>query len=84
VYHFAPGDFRETLHLSNLHDINFLTALQLGNSVGIVISTDIHIIAIEIIEDKVFNEEMTEIIKAKYQDIFDKVATMINRIVVST
>ena len=29
IYLFEPSDFQETLHLSNLHDIDFLTALKL-------------------------------------------------------
>ena len=32
VYYFTPSDFRETSNLSNLHDVNFITALHLEYS----------------------------------------------------
>ena len=34
VYLYTPDNFSETLHLSNLHDTNFITALELGKSLG--------------------------------------------------
>ncbi len=72
VYLFTPSDFRETLHLSNLHDTNFITALEMGKSLGFKIPKQIYIIAIEIKEDKVFGEEFTEELAFRYNDVKEK------------
>ena len=63
-------DFKETLHLSNLHDISFLTAIQLGSELGLNMPEEIKIIAIEIIEDMVFSNSFTEPIQSKYDIIY--------------
>jgi hydrogenase maturation protease len=78
VYHFKPADFKETLHLSNLHDANFLTALELGRKMGMQIPEDIHIIAIEIIEDRIFSDQFSPEIEIKFQGIFEKVLSLVN------
>ena len=78
VYHFKPKDFKETLHLSNLHDANFLTALELGKKMGMQIPEDIHIIAIEIIEDRVFSDRFSPEIEKKMPGIFETVLNLIN------
>src|SRR4030042_4681778 len=40
VYCFNSSDFIETSHLSNLHDINFLTAIKLGNKLELALPAD--------------------------------------------
>jgi len=74
---FTPDDFRETLHLSNLHDINFLTALELGKRTGMKVPPSIHIIAIEIVEDKVFSSSFSTEIGHCYQKILQQVQHII-------
>jgi hydrogenase maturation protease len=73
VLTFIPEDFRDTLHLSNLHDINFLTALKLGKMTGMKIPGRIHIIAIEIVEDRVFATSFTPVIADLYPKILEEV-----------
>ena len=73
VYYFTPSDFKETLHLSNLHDVSFLTALKFGEKVGMQIPDKIRIIAIEIIEDLVFSNSFSPEIEEKYEDIYEEV-----------
>ena len=80
VYYFIPSDFRETLHLSCLHDIYFLTALRLGNALNLNLPADIHIIAVEIIEDMEFGDELTPQMKEKYPEILEKVVVLIKQI----
>ena len=82
VYYFIPSDFRETMHLSNLHDVNFLIALNLGNILDMNLPSDLHIIAIEIIEDMVFSEEFTMPLKEKYPGILEKVLVLLRGILV--
>jgi hydrogenase maturation protease len=81
VYYFIPSDFRETSHLSSLHDINFLTALKLGDSLNMDLPVDLHIIAVEIIEDMEFSEEFTPLLKEKYPAILEDVFTLVKRVI---
>jgi hydrogenase maturation protease len=81
VNYFTPSDFRETMHLSSLHDISFLTALKLGHSLNLDLADDLHIIAVEIIEDMEFSEEFTPQIKQKYPEILDKVLETVRLII---
>ncbi len=77
TYYFTPEDFKETLHLSNIHDVSFLTAIQLGKTLGYQIPRSISIIAIEIVEDKIFGNEFSPIIKRKYPQIFQEILKFI-------
>lgn len=80
VYLFTPDDFKETLHLSNLHDINFITALELGRSVGFNIPEYMYIIAIEIEEDMVFSNNFSESLENKYFEVRQKVLNNIHQL----
>jgi hydrogenase maturation protease len=82
VFYFVPSDFRETMHLSSLHDVSFLTALKLGQTLNLDLPNDLHIIAIEIIEDMEFSEEFTPLIKEKYPQILEKVLKTVKQIIV--
>ena len=81
VYYFIPSDFCETSHLSNLHDISFLTALKLGDSLNLGLPTDLHIIAVEIIEDMEFSDEFTPLLKERYPRILEEVFVLVKRII---
>jgi len=73
VYFLSTKDFKETSHISNLHDINFLTALKLAKKLDITVPSNIHIIAVEIIEDRVFSENLSPEVEIKYPKIIRKV-----------
>ncbi|TSA34726.1 MAG: hydrogenase maturation protease [Porphyromonadaceae bacterium] len=73
VYLFSPDDFRETMHLSNLHDISFLTALRLGKKLNIKLPEEIRIIAVEIIEDREFSNELTPPLNSRYPEILKEI-----------
>jgi len=77
VYHLTPADFRETSNLSNLHDISFLTSIRLADKLKIDIPQELHIIAVEIIEDRVFSSEFTPEIIEKYPAILETVYELI-------
>lgn len=74
---FKPDDFRETSNLSNLHDINFITALSLGNTLGLNLPREIYIIAVKILEDMEFSTDFTPEIKRIYPEILRKAETMV-------
>jgi hydrogenase maturation protease len=81
VYCFKPSDFRETSNLSSLHDINFLTALELGISLNMGLPVDLHIIAVEIIEDMVFSEEFSLPLKERYNRILEEVFVKVREVI---
>jgi hydrogenase maturation protease len=78
VYLFSPENFRETLHLSVSHDITFLTALKLADSLGIKITHHIFIIAIEIEEYLTLGDHYSYQVNKKYNNIIKEVEAMIN------
>lgn len=80
VYEFTPEDFKETLHLSNLHDISFLSAIELGKQLDFGIPGRIHIFAIEIIEDLVFGEEFTPPLQERFEGIVEEIHNRIQEI----
>jgi hydrogenase maturation protease len=82
VHYFKPSDFRETSHLSSLHDVSFITALKLGHTLNLGLPNDLHIIAVEIIEDMEFSEELTLQLKERYPEILEKVLEIVRSIIV--
>jgi hydrogenase maturation protease len=84
IFHFIPSDFRETSNLSNLHDVNFITALHLGNVLDLDLPSDLHIIAVEIIEDREFSEKLTPALDKMYPEILEKVTSLTLQIVIDS
>lgn len=80
VYHMVLSDFIETLHLSNLHDVSFIQAIQLGKKLGFALPETIRIFAIEIVEDRVFSRNFTFEIEQRYPAILDEAAAFIRQI----
>jgi hydrogenase maturation protease len=70
---FRPSDFQETLHLSNLHDVNFLTALEMAKRLDMETPRFIEIIAIEIIEDMEFGQTLSPELERKYPQIYQEI-----------
>ena len=60
--------FRETMNLTNVHDANFTTALELGRRMGARVPSpeDVHIFAVEILDNTTFSETMTPELEAAY------------------
>ncbi len=73
LYEFNTGDFKETLHLSNLHDISFLSAIELGRELEFTIPEMIRIFAIEIVEDQVFGEDFTPLVQERYESVRNEI-----------
>ena len=78
---YTPDNFKETLHLSNLHDTNFITALELGKSLHFKIPPRMFIITVEIKEDMVFSEYFTEELTMKYADVKQKVVELLKELI---
>jgi len=69
IYHYTPGDFHETLHLSNMHDASFLNTLEMGKKLGMHIPKQIHVLAVEIVEDLEFSLNFSEPVNKRYPEI---------------
>ncbi len=73
VYFLSPDDFRASMHISNLHDISFITALELGKKLNYELPSEILIIAVEISEDLEFSETLSPALQKQYPGILSKV-----------
>ncbi len=81
VYLLTPDHFRETRHLSNIHDTSFITALEFGRSLEFRIPGKIFIIAVEIREDMVFSDTFTRELAERYGEIRENVLKYIEELV---
>lgn len=59
IYRLEPGAFLTTRHAASPHDINFVTALELGKKLGLNLPRQIVIFAIEVEDVTTFNEKCT-------------------------
>jgi hypothetical protein len=68
--------FRETMNLTNVHDANFTTALELGRRMGtrVPAPAEVHIFAVEIADNMTFSESMTPELEAAYPAICAEIA----------
>jgi len=81
VYQLLPEDFNSTIHLSSVHDVTFLTALDLGKELELEMPRFIYIIAIEIVEDRIFNDNFTPLIQKMYENIYGEVKSLTEKII---
>ncbi len=79
VHCFVPSELTGANYLPAFHDIDFITAYKLSEAL-IPHTFEIHIIAIEILEDSVFSEELTPPLREKYPEILTKVSALISSI----
>ena len=83
-YRFTAERLRETMNISNIHDVNFATALELGHRMGMKIPAEreTHIFAVEIIDNYTFGEQLTDEIERAYpiysEEIFDDLGSLLN------
>jgi len=80
VYQLSPENFNTTIHLSSIHDVSFLTSVALGKKLGLDMPQFIHIIAVEIIEDRIFDDNFSPQLQEKYEEIYNKVKEITERI----
>ena len=75
LYRFTAADLRATQHLSNVHDANFATALELGRRMGMALPRDdqIHVFAVEIVDNETFGEALTEPLARRFPELVSRV-----------
>ncbi len=59
IYHMEPEDFSLTKHLSSPHQINLVTALELGEMLNLTMPREISIFAVEAKDITRFSEKCT-------------------------
>lgn len=67
-YRFGLDSLQQTLHLTNIHDVNFATALELGYRLGMLLPerSNVHVLAVEIDDDMTFSDRMTPALEDAY------------------
>jgi len=63
IYRLDPKAFNVTRHTASPHDVNFVTALEFGNKLGLVLPRQIVIYAIEVADVSTYSEECTSEVK---------------------
>ncbi len=59
IYRLNLEAFNATRHAASPHDVNFATALELGNKLGLALPSHIDIFAVEVADTSCFGEECT-------------------------
>ncbi len=59
IHRLAPESLKSTIHTGTPHDVNFATALELGERIGVKLPSKIEILAIEISSATTFGETLT-------------------------
>jgi hydrogenase maturation protease len=78
-YRFTAESLLETVHLSNVHDANFATSLQLGRRIGKPLPPDreIHVLAVEVEENATFGEHLSPRVAAAYPRLLNEMSAEI-------
>ncbi len=69
----TPEDFSETRHISNMHDINFATAVKIGESMGVKLPAKFTIYAVEVKEVLEFGENLTKEVSDNIEKIIQEI-----------
>lgn len=59
IYWLGPKVLDVTWHAASAHNVNFATALEIGNRLGLALPQQVVIFAIEVADTSTFNEECT-------------------------
>lgn len=73
-------DIKRTMHLTEFHNVSFSTIMSLGEMLDYNMPKQVHIIAIEIVEDKTFNLEISHRLQKRYETIVDRVVYIVGNI----
>lgn len=70
-YRFTAEALWPTANLSNVHDVNFATALALGRSLGhpLPADGDIHVFAVEVADDLTFGTDLSPELGRRYPEV---------------
>ncbi len=74
-YYFRGSSLQETMNLSNVHDANFATTLELGRRMGMKLPADddIHVFAVEVADNLSFGESLTPELEEALPEVADEI-----------
>jgi len=78
VYRLKPDALDATRHVSTPHDVNFATALELGNRLGLALPQQITIFAVEVEDIATFGERCTRRVEETIPVVADMVVQELN------
>ena len=78
VFRLKTDDLRITPRLSSVHDIDIVTALELGRQLGLHMPDDVHIFAIQGADMLTLHEGCTPDVEAVLEPLADEIASMID------
>jgi hydrogenase maturation protease len=73
IYKLKPENFSCTTQLSNSHGIDFFTALKFGKECGYTVPEEIHIFAVEVLDNTTFSEYCTPDVEASVSMVVQKI-----------
>jgi len=81
-YRFTAAALQNTMNLSNVHDANFATALELGRRMGTPLPDDgeVHVFAVEVDDNLTFSETMTPALEAAYPELLEEIGSEVGAI----
>jgi len=78
VYRLTPSGLMQTRNTCSTHDANFVDALELGRSLGLLLPREIGIWAIEAGDVRTFSEELTGPVRAAVPRVVEAVVRRLN------
>ena len=79
VYRLSPEDFAATRHAVSPHDVNLITALELGKRLGLDMPKEIVIFAIEVQDVITFSESCTTRVESAIPKVVEMVAEEVGK-----
>lgn len=78
IHFYGLENYRETIHLSNEHEVRLNQLFELGKSLRFDLPKKVKIIAVEIEEFDSFSESLSPTINEKYYEIRQKILNLVN------
>ena len=76
---FSLENYQPTTHLENFHDSSFPDTIALGRKLGYELPKKIHIITIEIIDNKTISNKLSLQVSLKYKSIYNKIKHLVGQ-----
>ena len=80
VYRYSLKNYKDTIHLQNIHDISFQDTLKLGNRIGLKIPKKVEIFAIEIFDNLTFSSSLSAVLTNKYLRVLKEIKNQIEEL----
>lgn len=77
IHHLTPNDLLPTLRLNSYHDINFITAIKLAETLNEKMPADIDIFAVEVDDNRTIREHLSSKVKKSVNECSKKVIELL-------